>query len=432
MCIRFFKLIVTLLLAISFRNLNAQTSDSQLNHLLAKQDYWTLNEQYPLLKNQTSELLQLYTEALLFHYFNKPMQSNEIIGKLLANYSDYLPIENQLYLINKAASNAVNMQDYSAAASIYTQLIEQIEMDSLTMISYENIIKLYTSIGEVSPINVIYNKKQTKLKLEKNTVGLFTLPISAEKEKINSVNFIIDFGANYSMIEEKYMDVFKIKILSDSILFSNPYGFSQYGKFGVAEEIWLGNVLIKNVIFFISPNRIVDMSDTIIPENEINAILGIDVFQALGNLQISNSTFAISPSSKQKKQHANMLISESSLLVKAKTPKLSLTMHFDPGSNYSELTNVYLSKSQENLNNLFTDTISRGTWSMVDTIVRFKIPNFNCNIGGGKLYFSPMYLTMDDYLSHNSIPIDGVLGADIFSKCKKIIIDFNNMYFHIK
>jgi len=424
----FLRFVLLVLFMIDFRHLVAQESDMQLYDLFSKQDYFTLNEQYPLLKKQASKQYLLLTEAYLNHFFNKPEQSNENIRQLFTEYSDWLPAENQVSLALMMANNASNMQDYATSASINAQLIEQLEtqLDSFSLEMYKHKHKLCVSLESVLPIEVIYGKKQTKIQLDKDTFGLLTLPVFAGKEKTDTLNFTLDFGAGFSMIEEKYARIFNIRTLSDSILIGNPYGSYDYVKIGVAEEIYIGDILVKNVIFLIAPNRIVDLY----PENEMNAILGMSVLQALGNLQIGRSHLLIS-SSKQRKRSSNMLISQSSLFVQAKTSNLSLCLHFDSGSNNSHLNKNYLSKSQKEASSFLTDSILMGYFGGMQKIEILKYPDFSCKIGNKTLHFPSMYIEMADYLSGN-ISIDGVLGLDMILQHKKIIIDFKNMYFRTK
>jgi hypothetical protein len=278
-------------------------------------------------------------------------------------------------------------------------------------------------------MSVVYGKKLTKIPLNKDSFGLLTLPVFIGKEKSNTLHFTLDFGANLSMIEEKYIDNFNIQIVSDSILVANPYGSYSYVKIGVAKELYLGDILVKNVIFLIYPNRIMD----IYPENEMNAILGMPVLQALENLQISNSSLSISPLSKSGKQQPNMLISNSSLFVHAKSSNnKSLSLHFDSGTDETHLNKNYLSKNQENVHKFIADSIHRAVFGGVQKINILKMPYFSCKIGHKNLHFSSMCIEMTDYLS-DYFPIDGVLGLDIITQHKKVvIIDFKNMYFQIK
>lgn len=426
---RFFKLVFLILFVVSFQHLTAQTSDMKLYELFNKQDYWELNKQYPLLKKQASEFYQLFTEAYLDNFFNRPEQSNEKIKQLFDKYKDRLVIENQIVFNIMYAINLVYMQNYTEAASIFANLAEKLEnqTDSASLAGYKNAYKQYASLENVAPMSVTYGKKQTNIPLGKDTLGYLTLPISIGKEKSTTLNFTIDFGANFCMIEERFVNGLNIRILSDSILFHGAYGASAYGKIGVADEIYLGDILVKNVIFYIAPNRIIENY----PENEMNAILGLPVLKALENLQISNSNFLISPVSKPSKHLPNMLISNLNVFIHAQLPKNSLTLLFDSGSKQSTLAKNYLSKNQIDISSFVADTVHRTGYGGGHEIEVLKMPNFSFKIGNKKLHFPLMDIEMTDVISSN-VPIDGVLGVDVLSQSKKIIFDFKNMYFQVK
>jgi hypothetical protein len=429
MYIKFLKSILFIVFITQSYFLSAQNADMQLRELMGKEDYFALNEQYPLLKTQTSEPYQLLTEAYLNTFFNNPLKANENIQKLFFKYSNWLPIENQLFLTQLMIVNEINMQNYNKVVSIYTQLIEQLtpHYDSLSLSFLINNHKLYTSLINVPHIEVHHAKKQTKIPLSKDSWGLLTLPIYAGKTFTDTLAFTLDFGATLSIIEEKYVDIVGIRVLDDSIFISDLYGASHYGKIGVADVLNLGEIQIKNVVFLISPHRILDAY----PDNEMYAILGFPVLHALEKLQISRSALLISHTKKQNKSSSNMLTSNFSLFVQAKVPKASLCLHFDSGRNGSNLTRNYLSKCQENIADFATDTISIGLLSGIKKMEVFTKNNFVCRIGKRRLSFSSIYIDTADYLQGN-IPCDGVLGLDILLQHKKIIIDFKNMYFEVK
>jgi hypothetical protein len=410
----------------------AQQSDLKLKELLSKQDYFALNEQYPLLKKYASKQYQLFTESYLNYFFNKPTESNENIRQLFNQYSNWLSSEYQIPFSFLAAENEMKMQNYNKTASIYAQLIEQINPydDSVFFSSFVNAHKLYASLADVPRMEVVYSQKQTKIPLNDISWGLLTLNVYTGENYTDTLHFTLDFGASFSMIEEKYAEVLKIKILADSILIANIHGSNKYAKIGVANELNLGEIQLKNVIFLVSSDRIID----IYPDDEMYALLGINVLQLLENLQFTKSTLLISPSPKRAKTVPNMLISQTSLFIHAKTPNTSLNLHFDSGRNSSFLNKNYLSKSREDTANLTIDTgfVAIGYGSEYQKLKMFRKTDFVFQIDNKAISFPSIYIEMGNNLPNNMIPSDGVLGVDVITNHKKVTIDFKHMYFMVK
>jgi hypothetical protein len=409
----------------------AQQSDWKLGDLLSKQNYFYLNEQYPLLKKQASKPYQLLTEAYLNCFFNNPTASNENIRELMSKYYNWLPISYQLPLALMAAENEMSVQNYNKAASVYTQIIEQCRpyYDSISLAWLINSHKICASLVDVPPMEVIYNQKHAKIPLIRDTWSLLKFPVYTynEKKRTDTLYFMWDLGTNFSAMEERYMEFLKVKILSDSILISDPYGNYKYGKIGVVDELDLGEIQIKNIVFVIIPGRFTEHY----PDDEMYAIFGLYAMKMLENMQITKSTLLISPSPKQFKKTQNMLLSNGSIFVNTKTTKTSLCMHFDSGRNISILTNNYLSKTGDTTNLIIDSVFVEDRKEMRKTIMIQKT-NFTCQISNKKLSFPLIHIETQDYLPNYSILSDGVLGTDVILNNKKLTIDFKNMYFKVR
>jgi hypothetical protein len=427
-------LTITLMLCSSF--LMAQRSDLQLNDLFAKQDFFELNKQYSLLKKQASEQYRLFMGAYVNSYFNKPAEANENIRQLYDKYPDWAPEGYPLFFSLMAVANEINMQKYDKAASIYTQIIEQYASvyDSISLSVLINLQKMFTPLADVPPMEVTYSKKPIKIPLKQDTHGLLNMPVYTGENNTDTLYFVVDLGSGMSAIEERFAETLKIKTLADSILMSDVYDSPyRYIKIGVADELNLGEIQIKNVVFLIYPDRIVA---DFFPDDEVYALFGLPVMQLLEKIELSKSTLLISPSPKQLKKTQNILLSNGQMFVNTKTAKTFLFMHFDPGRNISMLTQNYLSKTLDTAGLIFKPI---DTMLVVDgKEIHHTEPekavktDFVCQVGGKKISIPFVYVETQDYLPGNYIPPDGVLGVDLILNNKKVIIDFKNMYFEVK
>ncbi len=73
----------------------AQKSDIRLGKLLNNGDWFTLEEEYPMIKDSVqTPMLRLMSEALLGYYFNRPDETITCVDSLLQHYQAELGLGN--------------------------------------------------------------------------------------------------------------------------------------------------------------------------------------------------------------------------------------------------------------------------------------------------------------------------------------------------
>jgi hypothetical protein len=415
-----FNLLISLLL-----NGFSQNSDSIILQLFADQNLFQLNQEYPFLKENASKEIQLWTEAHLYCFFNKPEMSNQRIQGLLSSDVDWLDTDIQIALMSLMADNSLKMQDYKQTASIYKQLIDQLKgsVDDDFLIAFEGRYKIYSALQDVPPMEVTYTKKREKIPIKQDKTGLLTLPVTSSSNAA-ILDFILDFGAGFCMIEEKYSDNFAIKILSDSI---TAISGTTTMKIGVAEEINIGKINLKNVVFLISSNKIIEG----IPDYEIKGLIGFPVMKALENLTVSKKSLKIFQSKINPKIISNMMIHNNAQFIQANAAHIPLCFQFDNGTVESYLTQQYLFKTMEENQYLPLDTVRQVSYAGSQTFRILKKKDFSCQIGSKQVIFPLINIHIDD-VNLTNLPIDGVIGKDIILRNKYIHFDFKNMYFYLK
>ena len=73
----------------------AQVADMRVGELLNSSDWFTLEKEYPLLKDSVqTPLLGLMSEALLGYYFNRPDETLACVDSLLRYHQEELGLDN--------------------------------------------------------------------------------------------------------------------------------------------------------------------------------------------------------------------------------------------------------------------------------------------------------------------------------------------------
>lgn len=421
------KKLILLLLIIGIKTFTySQSSDKRISELFASQDYFTLKQEFSKLSENASEQLRLFSSAYIDSYFNKPVQANETIQLLLEKYPDWLGFENHIALAFLMADNYVKEQNYKFAASIYEQLISQLEpyWNDTMLASYRDAFKLWKALENSEPMFVSYHKKQVIVPLKNDNVGLLTFPVKSKTSQ--TLDFALDFGAGFSMIEEQYTKDFGIEILADSISLISGVGTGVYSKIGVAREIQIGEITVQNVVFLIASKILPEIvSDSL--NYEIKGIIGFPVLKKLEYLTIKTSGKMIVSKSKEKtKALSNIMIINDNLYIQAHTENNPLLMIFDSGSPKSDLTPQYLIKEEENINNLLSDTAMSASYNSIKKFPIYKKENFRCIIGDKKFTFPTINIYKENVVDFG-MQVDGIIGRDVMEQSKQTIINFKNM-----
>jgi hypothetical protein len=235
------------------------------------------------------------------------------------------------------------------------------------------------------------------------------------------------------MVEEQYIQDLKIKIIADSVIVKGGSGVGVYSKIGVAEEIYIEEIKLKNVPFIVV-NKILELEKDTIYHHLVNygikGIIGHHVLEAFKYLTIEKTKLIVSKPPDKSKQMPNMINFNHLSYIHVITSKNSLLMFFDSGLFESELNNNYLSKNLKENQSLPVDSIGKVYIGAIQMFKYYKKKNFQCKIGNKKIRFSDIKIYND--LEISPILVDGIIGRDIILNNKQIIIDFINMYFKVK
>jgi len=426
------KLLILVIIILITNILQAQTADEQISTLFANNDFFKLKAAYPALKEQASKPMQLFIEAYLCTYFNQPEQAGKSISTLLSDvvkeYPHFLTSEHQLLLAVFWAENEAKLQNYENAASIYSQLIEQLapHWNEEDLKSYKMQYHIYLSLQNVPKMEISYLDTTATIPLKEDTIGLLKLPVKGNNPQAK-FDFVLDFGAGYCITEEKYAKSLGINVLKDSFSMKTGIGTDEYCKIGLAYELMIGDVRIKNVVFLLYPDKILkDLPDTA-SHYEINGIIGFPVLSALEHLKIAENQLVVSKSVTKPVFSSNMMTFSNQIFVQSISNEDTLFMFFDSGATKSDLRNHYVSNRSIDKESLVISTQKSASLGGIQTFSMYKKTDFPCQIGTKTFIFPSIDIFVED-IPFTAFPVDGTIGRDFMKKSSATIIDLKNMY----
>ncbi len=405
---------------------SAQKADLRIAELLQTHNHFQLQKELPQLEKTANPQLSLFAKAFVQHYFNQPAQSNQSFKTLLDMKSPLVEGDNFLAAILFMADNYARMFQYAEAAAAYEQLVDSYKAsgNDADIASYQIQNRFYNSLKEIPPQEIYIPEKITKIPVTFDSLP--TIPITLNGQ---AGNFILDAGANFSMIPQSAMEKYGITVLTDSIWMAGGTGSGAYTKFGVAKELKIGSIVVKNVIFAIAP-------DDILPEAcnfEIKGILGISILNALPEIHIYKKGILEIVKEPQKRNLApNLLLSFNSLFSQAFTSQDTLFMHFDTGAKASSLVGKYYEEHKQEIEQQGTKgTIRQCSYGGFREDEIYTLSNFALNIAGSKIKLDtiPAILKREQI---NEFEFDGVLGSDLMNHSKKMVLNLKEMYLYFE
>ncbi len=410
--------------------LKAQSADERIGELINQSDYFELDKQYPVLKdNMQSEMLKLMAEGLLQFYFNQPKEANKTIGKLLTNHQAEMGLENSLGMTTIVLKNLITMEKYDDAIKASSSLIEQIKpyVDKSTIDGFESIYDMASQLKNCQPTELVRSEKDVEVPLTIEEVGrgeLMYIPV-----KVNGIekSFIFDTGcAAMNYVSEEFAHELGIKIVYDS-LHIKGVGGSAYGGIGVADSLTIGDITHYNPLFIVAPET---PADTIY---KVNAVLGAGFLNAVGEIQVYPNESKLKFPAKETSIPAsgrNMLLNEGQPYLKVFSRGEYLTFHFDTGNTKSTLFNRYYQRHKDYVEeNGEKSNSTSGGFGGIYTKEVYRLPSFTVKLEDSKpAILKKVEIESDDTGFQGWQSEDGSLGMDFLRSFDRVTINYRSMF----
>jgi len=329
-----------------------------------------------------------------------------------------------IWLLTLQADNYVKTFQYRQSAEIFKKIIDNFGdfLGDESLASYQNAFRMRNAWSEVEPLQVQI-PHETKIQL---------IPDKKEKPQIqvrtpkDSVLLIFDTGAGFSSVTKSVAERLGIRILVDSVAVGGGIGNAEFASIGVADTLFVGDILYKNVVFGV-------LDDELLIWDEIDyyahGTLGFPEITALPSIKIHNKTnlMEVFPATKSL-QESNMLFNNSQQ--KFVSVNDSLLFHLDTGSSWTDLSVFYYNRNRERIHEIgqLTSVIRGGIGGSRDFSV-YELNDFPIMIGETTTIMPEIKVFTERTFIFGID--DGILGMDIISQFDYMLLDFKNMRFSL-
>ncbi len=304
----------------------AQVADMRVGELLNSSDWFTLEREYPLLKDSVqTPLLGLMSEALLGYYFNRPDETVACVDSLLRYHQEELGLDNITSMLMVRSATEAKRGNYAVAADVLKDFASQLRAQGVEMdytpidkaVQHYNYSRNYPPMSVERPegdVVIAMANDNIVLKIENDTVPRGTtlqVPVVVGGKEYQA---IFDTGSGSTFMSAAFAEKVGVNVVADSFLIQG--GRQVYGYWGFMDSMRLGGITVRNIPVAINPDT------TLNKVADIDFLIGADVMALLGEVQIFPHDGKIVVSAQPTAKPAdgsNMYMDGSSLIIKGES-----------------------------------------------------------------------------------------------------------------
>ena len=417
-CIIFFLETITACSASRFGN---PKLSREMTELLNAKDYFTLETILNNNGSQLSETQKLYYKALLENRFNQTEQSLQTIDLLFYKHKKSLDEKTIAELLNHKSGNHTKQFEYKQAAEALRDMIELYGhlLDDFSREALTRDLQRLELLKNIPPQKII-RAKDTMIQFKINERGQITIPVVC-----NGVNgmFIFDTGANNSVISKSIATRMGIKLIDGSIQVRLATGNYIEAKLGVADNLNIGEILFKNIVFTI-------VDDEQLSLNNIHGIIGFNLMNQMKEIRIDfkkgNILFPVTP---VKLDLRNLYLTGSTPVARLKSGLDTLLFQLDTGATQSIYTKKYFDAHRERIVNdgQRVATMNRSLGDEINS-EGYVLTNVPFEVGNFEMTLPEILVETREYPMVKMRNFDGVLGQDVLTHFDEMILNFESMY----
>jgi predicted aspartyl protease len=371
-------IIVPIVLLVTF-SLHAAVNPN-LDSLLERRQYFQLRQVLEQPENNSLPAYRkLYYQAFVHNFFHELPASNKDIEQLIRKHFKRLTDKELGKLLGKKIDNHVKLyqyeQAYQASELLLTRFKHTLTEEDKKDISNSAII--WKGLRRTAPQSTTINK-DSRIPTKRDLAGLINMPVQFRD---SSFDFVFDTGANLSVITETYAAKAGLDILNVFFDVRAVTGIEVKANLGVAKELKMGDVIVKNVVFIVFPDSTLSFG-----AYKIRGIIGYPVIEQLQEVHIDKTGFIAVPQQATDKSIRNFGMDELTPVINIAVNKDTLPFTFDTGAQQTDLNQPFYTRYKTDIEAAGKAyNMQQGGAGGYTTLKGWKIPATVFNVGGQTL-----------------------------------------------
>jgi hypothetical protein len=400
---------------------------ASLNDYVYKKEFHKLRD--ALSKQKMPEARkQLYT-GILQNAFGKPAESiqslRNISQPIILLNSDTL----SFFYYRTLYDNYVQLFQYNDARFFGNLLLEEYEdffsPDDLK--SEKEALMIWKAFEDKAP-QTITQPDSLRLSLKKDIAGLWNIPVSTGD---STYSFIFDSGAGLSTISETYAGKLGLTIIDGVTVpvASGVTGLFTQSKLGIANEIRIKDMVVRNCIFLVFPDSALSFGGG---AYVINGIIGFPVIREMGRLHFTGNDLLVTKAGVNNIREHNLVMDQLKPVIYLTYKDELLPFTFDFGATQTIFSDVFYKRYRATLDKEGTpgkDAFAGASGSKSFDIV--KIPELHLACLDKSILLKNAKVSKDP-LEANDETYYGNVGQDVIKQFKTMHISFKDCYVYFE
>jgi len=402
--------------------------EKELQSLLDNREYFKLRTALLQGGYELSEEKKIYFRAFVRNAFNDNKNSAKDIETLLTKYASSLSDSAKVDLLQIQTDNYFKTFQYAQSALADSELLNHYQhvLDSETIKDIKNDLLVRNALHDIPTQQLSITESDT-IYWKKDKIGLMEIPV---RKKDSVYSCIFDTRANISSITKTYAAKLRLKMLDVTYEEgSGITGITFKTGMGIADSIYIGNILIRNAVFQVMPDEILNFPSI---QFSINLIIGYPIIAQLKEIHIYQDGKMIIPDHPSKSDLNNLAMNVLDPILSVRTDDDTLCFHFDSGATSSDFYSLYFSKYKEKIT-------AKGKKKTVETggaggslkTELYVMDSINLYIGDKKAILKNVGIHINPIYKHKQ-KFYGNLGQDLITQFKEMVLNFEDMYIAFK
>ena len=365
---------------------------------------------------------RLYYQAFLDNFFHDLTTSNNDIAELLLVYKKQLTNIQIGNLLMKKVDNHVKLFQYRDA-HVTTQLLLRKYRNALSSVEREDVRNsdlIWKGLQDVPPQTTTITS-ENQIGYRRDLAGLITVPVSFVD---SSFYFVFDTGANFSVITESYARKAFLRKLNVRFKVRAITGLQVNASLGIADELRLGDIVVKNVVFMIFPDSSLSFARGLYT---IKGILGFPIIEQLQEIHIDKYNLTV-PQVAVDRNIRNFGVDELLPVISVGYNTDTLAFTFDTGAQFTFLNEPFYHDYKTLVDTAgYSFEMQIGGAGGVAKSKAFRLSQIPITVAGQSALLKDVAVKTSSITPKDKLYY-GNFGQDIMGQFKEMVINFRYMY----
>ena len=414
---------LTFFSACSNKKTLSAAADKTLHKLLDEHDYFKLETKVKQYNDSLGDDKRLYFKAYLDNAFNRNMDCIADVDSLLKSYQANFPDSIKINLNRLQNDSYFKTYQYAKAAQTDSVILKQyakaLHKDDADDIKNDLLIR--GALKNTAPQQTII-PANTTIQWARDKLGLVEIPIQCNNKGYSA---IFDTRANISCITKTYAAKLGVHVLPVTYdEGSGATGIIFKSGLGVADELNIGGITVKNVVFQVMPDSILYIAQI---KFQMNIIIGFPVIEQMKEVHIYKDGRMMIPQTPVQTGLHNFALDGLNPVIALKTGNDTLAFNFDSGATTSDFYLAYFNRYKAAiLKNSTKKTLHFGGAGGVQKKTVYILPKVDLAVGGKTVTVDSISV-LDAKITPDE-KLYGNIGQDFTNKFNEVIYNFKYMY----